>query len=111
MGRQGFSLMDIMIIVAVLALLAAIAVPNFVNVKRKSETHFCVHNLSILREAKKHWAKEPEKPKGAICSWSMIKGHIPQDSSLGSCLAGGSYTIGPAGEDPQCSIGKDHSLS
>lgn len=110
LSHKGFSLMEIMVIVAVLALLAAIAVPNFVNAKRKAETNFCVNNLSILDTAKKQWARDNKIPTGQLCRWDDIKPYIPEESSLSSCPAGGSYTIGPVGAKPVCSTGKDHRL-
>ena len=109
-SNKAFTLMEIMILVAVLALLVSIAVPNFVNAKRRSEMHFCVNNLSILLAAKKQWTLENNKKQGEVCFFEDIQSYIDKDTSLSSCPSGGRYVINPVGENPRCSIGKEHSL-
>jgi prepilin-type N-terminal cleavage/methylation domain-containing protein len=57
----GFTLVEIMIVVAIIALLAAIAIPNFVKARASSQKSACISNLKQINGAKATWALELKK--------------------------------------------------
>ena len=61
---QGFTLVEIMIVVAIIGLLAAIAIPNFVRARQNSQKNACINNLRQIDGAKAQWALENKKVDG-----------------------------------------------
>src|SRR6266481_5621846 len=60
-NKAGFTLVEIMIVVAIIGLLAAIAIPNFVKARQNSQTNACINNLRQIDGAKQQWALEQGK--------------------------------------------------
>ena len=56
--RAGFTLVEIMIVVAIIGLLAAIGIPNFVKARQTAQANACINNLRVIDESKQQWALE-----------------------------------------------------
>ena len=99
-AMKGFTLVEIMIVVAIIAILAAVAIPNFVRYRKTSQMNACISNLKQIQAA-----VEQAKMGGvATPSWTDIVGTDKFIKVTPTCPAGGSYTL-PANDtsDPTCS--------
>ena len=103
--RRGFTLLEAMIVVLIIALLVASAVPNFISARASSRRTVCVDNLRILDNAKEQWAMENRAKTGASVSMSDLTagGYLRGPVSGPQCQAGGTYNLRTIGETPVCS--------
>ncbi len=67
-GRAAFTLFEIMIVVAIIGLLAAVAVPNFMRAREKTQLSNIRSNLRLIDNFKEQWALENGKPNTATPS-------------------------------------------
>jgi prepilin-type N-terminal cleavage/methylation domain-containing protein len=102
----GFTLVEIMIVVAIIGLLAAIAIPNFVRARQTAQTNACLNNLRVIDGAKNQWALENGKTTGSACTSTLLQpylGHAGALSAFPTCPVGNkSYTVGAIGTNPTC---------
>jgi prepilin-type N-terminal cleavage/methylation domain-containing protein len=105
--KAGFTLVEIMIVVAIIGLLAAIAIPNFVKARATSQANACINNLRQIDAAAQSFALEAHKKTGDTISFPTdltpyIK--LNASSSIPPCPASGSYTCGTVGNNPICTL-------
>src|SRR4029077_10976697 len=88
-NKAGFTLVEIMIVVAIIGLLAAIAIPNFVRARTTAQQNACINNLRQLDGAKQQWALENKPAATAAPVVSDIQPYLGRGS-------GGTVPLCPA---------------
>jgi len=107
--KAAFTLVEIMIVVAIIGLLAAIAIPNFVKARQTAQRNACINNLRQIDGAKEQWALETKKSQNDSINQTEVDAYIKGGTP--SCPAGGSYTYNAVGANPICSKFADgHSI-
>ena len=104
--KSGFTLVEIMIVVAIIALLAAIAIPSFMNARTRSQSSACQNNLRQLSGAKDQYALDNNNATPANPA-DLVNTYI---KSVPNCPAGGAYTLNALGSDASCSLGGTHTI-
>ena len=101
--KKGFTLVEIMIVVAIIALLAAIAVPSFMNARTKSMQSSCQNNLRLIDGAMQQYALDNSNALATALTQLVGTNAYIKDTPV--CRGGGSYTL-PAnlGAKTSCSI-------
>ena len=74
--KSGFTLIEIMIVVAVIGLLAAIAIPNFIKARSTSQVNACINNLRQIEGAEQQWGLETKQAALAVPTYPDVSGYM-----------------------------------
>ena len=103
--RTGFTLVEIMIVVLIMAILLAVAVPQYQAAGRRAKATACQRTLKEILGAKERWAMDNNRGSSDTPTMSdlVVPGVYLRRTPV--CPDGGTYTIGRMDETPTCSLG------
>jgi Tfp pilus assembly protein PilE len=94
--------MEIVIVILVITILLAIAVPSFIRARETSRQKSCVSNITQIEHAKEQFAMETFAPEGAaVTMMDIVPSYIKHEPF---CPAGGTYDPQPIGMNPLCTF-------
>ncbi len=100
--RKGFTLVEIMIVVLIVSVLLAIALPNFMHARDVSRQKACIKNLDNILGGKEQYVMEHNKGAADTVTFdNLIPDYIKH---MPECPAGGTYAVGPVNAMPTCTI-------
>jgi prepilin-type N-terminal cleavage/methylation domain-containing protein len=118
--RGGFTLVEIMIVVAIIALLAAIAVPSFLRARKRSQATSALETARLIDGAKDQYAIENGKSSTTTPNWSDLTVYVKTGSALYNSLSAnnpaldvlqGTFTMNNIDKPPQISSVTESLLS
>jgi prepilin-type N-terminal cleavage/methylation domain-containing protein len=112
--RGGFTLVEIMIVVAIIALLAAIAVPGFLRARKRSQASKIINDLRLIDAAVDQYAIETAKTTGATVEVADWTNYLKKDTNLfntGQDLFGNDYGAQTVDQHPSVPANAKISLS
>lgn len=90
--------------IPVIAMMAAIAIPNFVKARDTAQRNACINNLRQFENAKQQWALENKKEDSDTPTVADLDKYMKVGFANVKCLKGGTYSINAVGESATCSV-------
>lgn len=101
--QVAFTLVEIMVVVALIGLLAAVAVPSFIKSRRTARQNACINNLRQIDSAKEQAALTYKWQAGGQPTTAVVNLYI-KGASTPQCPSGGSYSYNYLGTNPTCNV-------
>jgi len=103
-SERGFTLLEIMIVVALIATLAVIAIPQSVQARTRSQRNACISNLRHINHAIQQWALETKAQPNAAVTEADVTPYLknPAFCPSGGITFGDSYIVTRVSADPVC---------
>jgi len=101
-GRRAFTLVEMMIVVAIFGILLGLALPNLMKARVRARQQLCIENLSQIESAKQIWGVEKGKKDGDVPTEAELIGANNYIKKQPICPAGGSYSLNGIGITAGC---------
>ncbi len=103
--QDGFTLLEIMIVVAIVGMLAVMASPSFLRTRDLTNNSVCINNLRILVTAKNMFAFDAGRKHNDPVEAHDVNPYLKHPFDQMKEPAGGDYDLRPIGHDPLCTVG------
>ena len=103
-SQSGFTLIEIMIVIGIIGLLMAIAIPNYASSRQKAHKQACICNLHLIDGVISEWAVEGNKQAGQAVTYQDIRPYLknPLFCPAGGATFSDSYEISTVDAPPAC---------
>lgn len=103
--ERGFSLVEIMVVIFIIALLVSLALPSWMNARSRAQTRTCVANLRQIHQAKEMYALATRAQTGASVTMGDLVPTYLQEEPFCPAGGGAAYTVNAIGTPPTCPTG------
>jgi prepilin-type N-terminal cleavage/methylation domain-containing protein len=103
-SKRGFTIVEVMIVVGLVGMLAALAVPNALRSRTTASKQTCISNLRQIDSAKEQWTVEERKAQTDVPKDADLFGVDRYIKFKPKCPEGGAYTLNANSIKPACNI-------
>lgn len=112
-SKSGFTLVEMMIVVAIVGMLAGISIPSMMRSRNEAQKNACLSNLREIDGAKQQWGMDNSKGSSETPAESDVQPYLARNGNgpMPVCPAGGNgstfsdtYELKTVGEMPVCLI-------
>lgn len=103
--EQGFTLVEIMVVVFIIAILVTLAMPSWMNARARAQTRTCVANLRQISQAKEMYALATRASNGQSVSMNDLVPDYLQEEPFCPAGGGAAYSVNAIGTPPTCPTG------